>query len=146
MWVISEKAYGTGAFFKALVEHNRDRVPTPHDLTVGTVVLTPDVVFLRRHYPSLCPKPRHYRPETPATTTVGARGGRTYLVEEGDTLSIIARYELGDGDRWREIYQLNRAVLGDDPNHLRPGMRLVLPSRSKPAPITRRPAPAIRRL
>ena len=34
---------------------------------------------------------------------------RTYKVKAGDTLTKIAQKELGDGDRWREIFLLNRA-------------------------------------
>jgi nucleoid-associated protein YgaU len=49
-------------------------------------------------------------------------------VEEGDTLYDIARYELGAGGRWPEIYQLNAESLGDDFDYLRPGTKLVLPA------------------
>ena len=58
-----------------------------------------------------------------------AGGGRTYIVQEGDTLSSIARNELGKVSRWAEIYQLNREALGRDFDYLTPGMRLVLPIR-----------------
>ena len=58
-----------------------------------------------------------------------AGGGRTYVVQEGDTLSSIARNELGKVSRWAEIYQLNREALGKDYDYLTPGMRLVLPIR-----------------
>jgi nucleoid-associated protein YgaU len=49
---------------------------------------------------------------------------RTYEVRAGDTLWMIASRELGDGNRWREIAQLNNV---SDPNALRPGLRLRLP-------------------
>ena len=38
---------------------------------------------------------------------------RTYKVKAGDTLTRIAQKELGDGDRWREIFLLNRATIRD---------------------------------
>ena len=62
-----------------------------------------------------------------------AGGGRTYVVQEGDTLSSIARNELGKVSRWAEIYQLNREALGRDYDYLAPGMRLVLPIRESPS-------------
>jgi nucleoid-associated protein YgaU len=55
-------------------------------------------------------------------------GGRVYVVEKGDTLFDIARYELGKPSRWAEIYDLNQDVLGDDFHFLEPGTELVLPS------------------
>ncbi|TMC92077.1 MAG: LysM peptidoglycan-binding domain-containing protein, partial [Chloroflexi bacterium] len=41
-----------------------------------------------------------------------------YTVKPGDTLSTIARDQLGDAGRWREIYRMNRSQIGDDPNLL----------------------------
>ena len=45
---------------------------------------------------------------------------------EGDSLNSIASLELGDGTRWIEIYQLNRATI-PDPDRIRAGQRLLLP-------------------
>lgn len=50
----------------------------------------------------------------------------TYTVREGDSLYRISVNTLGDGDRWREIHELNRSALGADPV-LQPGMVLELP-------------------
>jgi nucleoid-associated protein YgaU len=53
-------------------------------------------------------------------------GGRaTYTVRGGDTLSRIAARELGDGDRWAEIRDLNPGL---DPRSLKVGAKLVLPA------------------
>lgn len=52
---------------------------------------------------------------------------KTYTVKAGDTLWTIARRFLGNGNRWREIYDLNRSVIGPDPNLLRPGQVLRIP-------------------
>jgi hypothetical protein len=63
--------------------------------------------------------------------TAGARmgsTGRMYTVTDGDTLFEIARHELGKPSRWAEIYQLNRDVLGEDFDYLRPGTQLILPA------------------
>ncbi len=54
-------------------------------------------------------------------------------MQEGDTLSSIARNELGKVSRWAEIYQLNREALGRDYDYLTPGMRLLLPPRESQA-------------
>ena len=47
-----------------------------------------------------------------------------YTVKSGDTLWAIAKKTLGDGNRWREIYQTNANVIGKDPNLIRPGQVL----------------------
>ena len=51
--------------------------------------------------------------------------GRTYTVKGGDTLSgIAAKYGIAD---WRTLYNANRAVIGGDPNLIRPGQVLRIP-------------------
>jgi nucleoid-associated protein YgaU len=52
---------------------------------------------------------------------------RVYTVRPGDSLSAIARRELGNEGRWRELYAMNRAVIGPNPDMIRPGMVLTLP-------------------
>lgn len=51
---------------------------------------------------------------------------KTYTVSSGDTLWRIAQKVLGDGDRWREIYNNNKSVIGPNPNLIHSGQRLVL--------------------
>jgi len=53
---------------------------------------------------------------------------KTYTVDSGDNLSAIAQQELGDANRWREIYELNKDTIGDNPDLIQPGMELKLPS------------------
>jgi len=48
-------------------------------------------------------------------------------VRPGDSLWAIAKRELGDGSRWREIYEANRDVIGPDPNVIQVGMTLRIP-------------------
>lgn len=52
---------------------------------------------------------------------------RVVSVRPGDTLWAIAEEHLGSGDRWPEIYALNRAVVGADPDLIQPAQRLRLP-------------------
>lgn len=63
---------------------------------------------------------------TPSTGSAAAPAGRVYTVAPGDSLGAIADYELGDGGRWREIYQLNKATI-PDPERIVVGQRLILP-------------------
>lgn len=50
--------------------------------------------------------------------------GCEVTVQEGDTLSGLARRHLGDGRSWPDLYERNRGVVGDDPNLILPGQVL----------------------
>lgn len=54
-------------------------------------------------------------------------GQRSYTVEKGDTLSKIAKDELGNASAWKQIFEANRDVL-DDPDRIFPGQVLKLPT------------------
>ncbi len=149
-WSISEKLYGTGAYFKALAEHNRDKVPHPDRLKVGDVIRAPTREQLEQTYADLCPKPSHVdaaRRQAMSLASGPAQygTGKTYTVQQGDTLWDIAKYELGKPARWVEIYELNKEVLGEDLDHLRPGTRLALPGGERPDTLTRRPGDGMQR-
>ena len=53
-------------------------------------------------------------------------GERTYTVEKGDTLSKIAKEQLGSANAWKQIFEANRDVL-DDPDRIFPGQVIKLP-------------------
>ncbi|MET9465621.1 LysM domain-containing protein [Streptomyces sp. NPDC006544] len=64
----------------------------------------------------------------PAAPQPAPERQRTYTVRSGDSLSEIARRELGNEGRWRELYAINRGVIGSDPDMIHPGTQLVLPN------------------
>jgi nucleoid-associated protein YgaU len=141
-WVISQKLYGSGAYFKALAEHNRSRVPREDRLDVGEVLSAPSILELEKAYPDLCPKPSRRETVRRRASLVSTRsaytGGRIYVVEEGDTLFDIARHLLGKASRWVEIYQLNRDLVGDDPGYISAGMQLLVPDDQPSERVTQR--------
>ena len=51
----------------------------------------------------------------------------TYLVGEGENLRHIALRLYGDSDRWTEIYDANKDLIGEDPNNLWVGLSLTVP-------------------
>ena len=54
----------------------------------------------------------------------GGQGGESYTVKSGDTLSAIGKHH---GVAWREIYEANKDVIGDNPDKIRPGQTLRIP-------------------
>lgn len=142
-WTISQKVYGTGGYFKAVQRHNRKPGAGADGLEIGERILVPPVEELEQRYPQLCPK-RRGAPQPGARslpTSSQGYGGRVYVVQEGDTLFDIARYELGKASRWAEIYSMNRDQLGSDYNYVAPGTKLMLPDEqmSQPDNVTARP-------
>jgi tetratricopeptide (TPR) repeat protein len=53
-------------------------------------------------------------------------GGRSYVVEEGDTLASISRKVYKTSSRWKEILDANKKKI-DDPDNLKAGQRLSIP-------------------
>ncbi len=52
-----------------------------------------------------------------------------YMIKEGDTLSGIAQKHYGHATRdyWMVIYEANKAVIGDNPGLIKPGIELTIP-------------------
>ena len=74
-WVISQKVYGTGAYFKALAEHNRGKVAERDKLRVGDTISTPTIAQMEQNYPDLCPKPSRRETVRNRATLASAHGG-----------------------------------------------------------------------
>jgi nucleoid-associated protein YgaU len=58
------------------------------------------------------------------TSTIAT--GKTYVVQNGDSLSKIAKREYGDANKWRAIYEANRDLI-KDPDLIYPGQELKVP-------------------
>jgi nucleoid-associated protein YgaU len=107
----------------------------PRSLSVGETILLPDGATKSAAGPATLSTQRAPEPKaTPkkATTPVvakksGSSSSRACTVQKGDTLRSIARRELGDEKRWKEIAGVNPGV---DPAKLAIGQRLKLPSSS----------------
>ena len=52
----------------------------------------------------------------------------TYTVVSGDSLWKIADKVLGDGNKWKLLYEANKEVIGDNPDRIRAGQELTIPN------------------
>jgi nucleoid-associated protein YgaU len=64
---------------------------------------------------------------TGAGKEAAGAGGTTYTVKSGDTLSKIAKEQLGNANAYMAIYEANRDQL-TDPNVIKPGQVLKIPA------------------
>lgn len=155
-WSISRQVYGSGRYFKALARWNEKTVPDPDRMRTGTVLETPPLARLEQADPELVAQ----RAASPTEPLPGLKGltvpeqagafasplGRKYYrVGRSDSLFVIAKKTLGQGGRWKELFELNQDLL-EDPDRLAPGMILRLPSSATVEEfLSSRPAPGVLR-
>lgn len=123
LWRIAQSHFGTGTRFTEIIDLNRNALGgDPDFLPVGLVLRLP------------APPPHDTNDET-------------YVVQPGDTITEIAASELHDPDRYPEIFEASRnAVQPDggqlkDPDVIRPGWTLTIPSPDFKEGEPRTPAP-----
>lgn len=64
---------------------------------------------------------------TGAGAAATAASARTYTVKAGDTLSAIAKEQLGNASAYTKIFEANRDQLSD-PDKIKPGQVLKIPA------------------
>lgn len=111
----------------ALIMKANPELKDPNRIFPGMKLLIPDrtrpttrpAVVRSSNANAASPGPR----ATPAPGTVPA----AYHVQAKDTLISISKRFYGDSRRWKEIHELNRSVIGPDPEALKVGTVLKLP-------------------
>ena len=119
---LADVYYGSQRYMQFLIDAN-PQIQRPDQLKIGVEIRIP-------------PKPEDQpvvtadaqTPQRPAATPAKPVGsGRTYTVRDGDSFWGIAQRELGDGNRWQELFELNKDVVKGVPRNLKPGQVLTLP-------------------
>jgi len=64
-----------------------------------------------------------------SSSTAPSDGTKTVTVKEGDSLSKIAKRELGDANKWHAIFEANKDKI-KNPDLIHPGQVLTLPPTS----------------
>ena len=118
----------------AIYQANRSVLSSPDLLRIGAELTLPTVEGVAG------PAGVSSRASAPRGTTAaaaapksrtGAQGFRWYQIKKHDRYVTIAREQLGDGSRWREIYELNKDKF-PDPQLIRDGVRINMPA-ARPA-------------
>jgi len=118
---IAAKFLGDGRRWREIKELNRERLAAGDILRAGVEIKIPLPAG------SVAESPARSIPRS-VTPTRTATAERTYTVESGDALSLIAQDLLGSSKRMDEIIALNRETI-DDADDIRVGMVLKIPAR-----------------
>jgi len=113
----------------AVFDANGNVLSSPDLLSVGMELTLPVITGFDLHSRagrnSDVSRPASGRDRVKTTRPDGA-AFRWYQIKENDRYINIAREQLGDGRRWREIHELNKDKF-PDPDRIRPGVRIKLP-------------------
>jgi len=130
---IARSFYGSGSrtVINAIFDANRAVLPSVDKLRAGLNITLPPVAG----FDGPRNAPAHRAPASPAAGQgiqhqEGAEPGNTrwYEIQKNDRYAKIAREQLGDESRWREIFELNKDKF-PKPDMIRPGVRIKLPGR-----------------
>ena len=111
---IAESVYGSQVYYKDLMAANPN--VRPEKLRPGMVLNLPDVKEVKGK--------GNAEDDSPAPA-IDPR--LEYRVQAGDSMHKIAARLYNDQDMWQDLYDLNKAKIGNNPEKLKVGMILRLP-------------------
>ncbi len=117
---VAHNYYGDWQKLTLLKRSNEGRT----DLQAGSKIFVP--VFDTEALSMPKPEAKKAEKSGSASAPVASSSGKVHVVKDGESLWKIAKAELGNGDRWKEIYELNRDVLAK-PEAVHKGQRLRIP-------------------
>ena len=118
------------------LDEGQDQLPAPLKQELEVLLGNPEAMtsVLRRYQEF----------QAPALAWIEAKGGvharsqvepqlhatveQNYQVRAGDSLSLIAKRELGDVSLWQKLYEKNKDSIGENPNNLKVGTVLRIPN------------------
>ena len=115
---LAQTYYGNAKYAKFLAESNPG-ISDPAKLALGATVKIPPLpqdvdTRMAKAAPAKAP-------------AAAATGKKTYKVKSGDSFYKIAKEQLGNAERWKELLDLNKTLVHSDPTQLQPGQTLALP-------------------
>ncbi|MEK7468239.1 MAG: LysM peptidoglycan-binding domain-containing protein [Planctomycetota bacterium] len=124
---ISLKVYGKEKYWQKIFEANKDKMSSPDDLLrVGTALNIPVIADAPAVVNDVAQAPPADPPVVRNDPPRNDAAKKTYKVKAGDTLSSIAKSQLGDANKWRAIFTANKDKL-QNPDSLYEGMDLLIP-------------------
>lgn len=128
---IAASHYGSRSsrFIRAIVDANRSLLRDPDVVAVGMTLRLPVMDDSPRPGNSAAKEvlERTAAADPRETTGASAQTTRWYQIRKNDRYATIARDQLGDENRWRELFELNKDKF-PDPDAIREGVRIKLPA------------------
>ncbi|MFB8080115.1 LysM peptidoglycan-binding domain-containing protein [Streptomyces sp. NPDC056013] len=127
LWSIAEKVYGHGELYTKIADANEGRQMTDGTTFHADAPIQPGWIL------ALPEAPTAQAPAAPSQPSDGS-----YTVQGGDTLWNVAEEELGDGERYGELFEANKGAptpdggTFDNPDLIVPGQVLDLPKAATP--------------
>ncbi len=140
LYAIAKRFYGRPSkhVVDAIFDANRSSMSSPNDIRVGQKIALPGLQGQLKSNPTATPKPtaKEATPKKSNALKPPAAGKkyRYYQIKKGDRYATIARDQLGDASRWKEIADINLDKF-PDASKIRYGVRIRLPL---DAPSTRK--------
>ena len=134
---LSSKYLGSSKYWKEIVKANKDQIKNANEIRAGMTLKLPNVGKNKATKPgadSGLKKPKFGSSFKPSFSDKGKKtakssgSGRTYKVKAGESLYGIAKKQLGNGGRWREIFDLNKGLLSS-PDAIKAGQTIKLPAK-----------------
>ncbi|RSS57503.1 LysM peptidoglycan-binding domain-containing protein [Streptomyces sp. WAC01280] len=141
LWSIAEKLYGHGELYTKIADANEGRRMADGSVFRADAPIHPGWILTLPDAPAT----RTDDPDAPSRQA----GPAAYTVQGGDTLWKVAEEELGDGERYQELFEANRGARQPDgsrltdPDEIQAGLTLTIPHATAPSEIsdTRTPPP-----
>ena len=118
-WSIAKAEYGNAAYFGHIQRANPGI--DPGRIKVGDSIILPD-----KNEVIAAPTATTAR-QPSAADVVNIDATKQYRVQPGDNLSSISKKLYGRFDKWAQIYELNKELIGPNPAALKRDMILALP-------------------
>jgi nucleoid-associated protein YgaU len=117
-WSIAKAEYGNAAYFGHIQRANPGI--DPGRIKVGDSIILPDKNEVIAAAPATARQPS-------AADLTNIDPTKQYRVQAGDNLSSISKKLYGRFDKWAQIYELNKELIGPNPGALKRDMILALP-------------------
>ncbi|HEV8291036.1 MAG TPA: LysM peptidoglycan-binding domain-containing protein [Tepidisphaeraceae bacterium] len=117
-WLIAKAEYGNGAYFSHIQRANPGI--DPGRIKAGDSIILPDKNEVIAAAPATARQPS-------AADLTNIDPTKQYRVQAGDNLSSISKKLYGRFDKWAQIYELNKELIGPNPGALKRDMILALP-------------------
>lgn len=146
LYKIAKRYYGDGEYWNTIAKANRAIDDDSGMIIPGQKILIPNLAG-RVVTPDPQPRitavsndQRQGQVSQPATLMRVTRTRQIVTVQSGDNLSRIAKRELGDEKHWKLILEANKNLISD-PDEIRAGMELTMPTIERIEPVQRTTAP-----